>query len=280
MLSASQVFRPKECLPSQEAIAAICRKAGYGGKTILLCDSSNSVIAFVKYGPTVDLSEARTQDWVSNTVNDDPRLNLRVPWVYMAFEIRLSGMSIWHIVMEYIDAPDCDANDFELAANAVQSLIGLKAQDAVPGPVGGGFIKHPFFPDDWCSNYAYDTVANLSKHINFILKIMGERRRVDLTAESKDGLYLCPSDITCGNLKKIKDGPVVVLDFGATCFLPPIFFYLAMHMSIDGFTRKISRRVEHPSPKSVDTMSMMLTVAGFLVQAGPKGVRVPLGFFD
>ena len=69
--------------------------------------------------------------------------------------------------MEYIDSPDCDANDSGLAANAIQTLIGLKAQDAAPGPVGGGLIKHPFFPN-WCSNYAYDIVENLSKHINFV----------------------------------------------------------------------------------------------------------------
>ena len=61
---------------------------------------------------------------------------------------------------------------------------------------------------------------------------MGDRRRVDLTADSKDGLFLCPSDLNRGNFKKIKDGPVVALDFGAVCFLPPVFFYLAMHMSM------------------------------------------------
>ena len=69
--------------------------------------------------------------------------------------------------MEYIDAPDRDVNDSGLAANAVQTLIGPKAEDGVPGPVGGGLIKHPFFPD-WSANYAYDTVETLSKHINFV----------------------------------------------------------------------------------------------------------------
>lgn len=68
--------------------------------------------------------------------------------------------------MEYIDAPDFHADDSALVANAVQILIGLKAQNAVPGPVGGGLIIHPLF-FDWYSNYAYDTVEKLSKHFNF-----------------------------------------------------------------------------------------------------------------
>ena len=141
MSSSSQVFLPKESLPSQEAVAAICRKAGYNGRSILLRDSSNPVIAFVKYGLTVTLSEARTQDWVARAVNDNPDLNFRVPWVYEAFEVPLARVSIGHIIMEYIDAPDCDANDSGLAANAIQTLIGVKAQDAAPGPVGGGLIN-------------------------------------------------------------------------------------------------------------------------------------------
>ena len=115
----------------------------------------------------VTLAQARTQDWVAKAVNDDPRLNVRVPTVYEAFEIPFSGVSIGHIIMEYIDAPHCDENDTELAANAVQTLIGLKAQDAVPGPVGGGLIRHPLFID-WCSNYAYDTVEKLNKHMNYV----------------------------------------------------------------------------------------------------------------
>ena len=167
MSSSSQVFLQKESVPSQEAIAAICRKAGYGLRSTLLRDSSHSAIAFVKYGPMVTLPEARTQDWVAKAVNDDSRLNLRVLWVYEAFEIPFAGASIGHIIMECIDAPDCDVNDSGLAANAVQTLIGLKAEDAVPGPVGGGLIKHSFFPD-WSANYAYDTAEKLSKHINFV----------------------------------------------------------------------------------------------------------------
>ena len=76
MSPSSQVFLQKESVPSQEAIAAICRKASYGLGMRRISEEGYSVIAFVKYGPTVTLSEARTQDWVANAVNDDPRLNL------------------------------------------------------------------------------------------------------------------------------------------------------------------------------------------------------------
>ena len=65
----------------------------------------------------------------------------------------------------------------------------------------------------------------------------------------------------------------MVLDFGATCLLPPVFFYLAMKLSFNGFTQKIAQEIEYPYPKSVDTMSGMLAASGFLAQVGPKGVR-------
>jgi hypothetical protein len=51
---------------------------------------------------------------------------------------------------------------------------------------------------------------------------------VDLVADAQTGLYLCPCDITPRNFKKFEDGTVVALDFGATCFLPPIFFAVAV----------------------------------------------------
>jgi len=57
---------------------------------------------------------------------------------------------------------------------------------------------------------------------------MGDTRRVDLVSGARDGLRLCPCDITPGNFKKCTDGTVVALDFCATCFLPPSFFAVAM----------------------------------------------------
>ena len=94
-----------------------------------------------------------------------------------------------------------------------------------------------------------------------------------MIADSKAGLFFYPSDLNPGNFKKIKDGPVVALDFGAVCFLPPIFFYLAIHKSIDGFTWKIGQKIEYPYPKSDDAMSAMLTVSGYLAQIGLKGIK-------
>ena len=72
---------------------------------------------------------------------------------------------IGHIVMEYVDAPDCDTNDVQLVARAVQKLISIRGPTAAPGPVGGGPIVHSFFVG-WESNVTYNTVEQLEEHIN------------------------------------------------------------------------------------------------------------------
>jgi len=69
------------------------------------------IVAWVKYGPCISMAESRTQDWASryrdSEVNSDGLV--RVPRVYDAFVIRREGrFPIGYIVIEYIDALDCE----------------------------------------------------------------------------------------------------------------------------------------------------------------------------
>jgi hypothetical protein len=59
-------------------------------------------------------------------------------------------------------------------------------------------------------------------------------------ADAQTGLYLCPCDISPQNFKKFEDGTVVALDFGATCFLPPVFFAVAVRKVVIYFARKVA----------------------------------------
>jgi hypothetical protein len=165
MSFSSPDFFPNEALPSNDDIATMCREAGYSRTGIALRDSSQSVVAWIKYGPNVTRAEALTQAWVSKVIHDNPTDGVRVPRVYKAFVLDTPDCPIGHIVMEYIDAPDCGANDIQLVAQVIQKLISLRGPIPAPGPVGGGPIVHSFFVG-WVSDATYNTVQQLEEHIN------------------------------------------------------------------------------------------------------------------
>ena len=74
----------------------------------------------------------------------DSAADVRVPRVYAAFlrNTVTPDCDIGHIIMEYIDAPDCGGEgDDQLVAKAVQKLISVKGPNAAPGPVGGGPVQ-------------------------------------------------------------------------------------------------------------------------------------------
>ena len=148
MSSSAYGFLFNKDLPSEEEIVALCQRAGYehGIGIRLLDQSSKSVIAWIKYGPNVTVLEARTQDCTAKALNDNPASGLRVPRVYHAFTRDTRTWTIGFIVMEYVDAPDCDSGDVLLVAKAVQTLIDLPAPGSTLGHVGGGggSIVHSF----------------------------------------------------------------------------------------------------------------------------------------
>ena len=119
--------------------------------------------AWVKWGWETSMGEARTQDYVWQVLNRNPDPAVRVPCVYLAFQLG----SLGYIVMEYIEGTTCDDSDAQLVAAALQPLIAIRAPTAEPGPAraGGGPIQHLFFLEDG-SNVTYRSVAWLQGHIN------------------------------------------------------------------------------------------------------------------
>src|ERR1700722_4073452 len=133
--------RPAD-LPLPENIVRLCRDAGYDLRGIPVIDESRGVTsAWVKYGESVTMDEALTQDWVGKVVNASPDAAVRIPKVYHAFEYDDCG----YVVMEYIDGPECDVSDAPQVAAAVECLIRVKGPTTAPGPIGGGPITHRFF---------------------------------------------------------------------------------------------------------------------------------------
>lgn len=258
-------------LPDPEGIIQQCRDARSNpansrsnkDRGVPLVDKS----AWVKYGRSIDMGEALTQDFVAKALERIPNAAVRVPLVYLAF--RRGG--IGYIVMEYIDGSICDHSDVNLVAAAVQSLIQIKAPNAEPGPVGGGEIGHRFFVD-WKSSLTYNSVQGLEKHINSILAATGRQERVSFKDEiNEHGLPLCPCDMDKTNFMRDINGDIVALDFGASCFLPPSFFAYAVRQG-DHFAQRLGRRVQYPKSTQLNGM---LAASCALVPFGSNDVAVP-----
>ena len=164
-------------LPSRDQIVAMCKEAGRNHDGIPFPNHpSGPITAWIKYGPSVTVAEALTQDMVAKLLNADPKAAVRIPHVYQAFstddDILFDAESnLGYIVMEYIDAPDCEEGDFQLVAEAVQSLIAVRGPSSVPGPVGGGFVIHPFFAYER-SPIRYATVKELERHVNGVSEVL------------------------------------------------------------------------------------------------------------
>jgi len=106
---------------------AHCLNLGLVRGTTIVDPSTTSVIAWIKYGPNVTIDEARTQDWTAKALRNAGASDVQAPRVFHAFTADYYGCSIGYIAMEYIEGIDCDSNDVELVAKAVQELIGLRA---------------------------------------------------------------------------------------------------------------------------------------------------------
>lgn len=167
MSALSYDFLANRDVPSNESIIARCREVGFiVSGTTLLKPSSKEIIAWVKYGPNVTISEALTQDWTAKTLDRTPACGLKVPRVYHAFTRETaSGTKIGYIVMEYIDAPDCDPSQVGEVSKAVRTLINLPAASACLGHIGGRSIVHSFFPD-FIPIVDYKSAQDLNDHIN------------------------------------------------------------------------------------------------------------------
>jgi hypothetical protein len=160
-------FQYNPNLPSDEKIVAYCLGLGFRRRGTPIVDpSTSSIIAWIKYGPNVTIDEARTQHWTSNALCKAGVLEVQVAPVFHAFTAEHKGVPIGYIAMEYIDGMDCDSNDVDVVAKAVQELTRLRAPSL--GHIGGGGAKsiiHPFFPE-WRPNANYRTNQDFYDHIH------------------------------------------------------------------------------------------------------------------
>jgi hypothetical protein len=148
-------------LPTPQDLVLMCELNGEGPLTLTLHSPDGSEAAFVKYGPTLAMGEARTQDYVADHVNSDKHLVVLVPRIYYAFRYEEIG----YITMQYVDGNDCNQNDLDTIALAVNRLRAIPSPTVSPGPVGGGMITHRFFSGHR-SSVQYDSVEDLQEHVN------------------------------------------------------------------------------------------------------------------
>lgn len=170
-MTSSYGFLPNDNLPAQDRIVAMCQEAGHLPGISLFTEPGGPIIAWVKYRPELPIEEALTQDWVAKQLNAIPEANVRAPRVYayfMASHYCSKTHFTWttgYIVMEYIDAPNCIFEDYEMVAQAVQTLISVRGPSSAPGHVGGGRVAHGFFVDG-VSPIRYKTTEDLQSHVN------------------------------------------------------------------------------------------------------------------
>ncbi|KAF5315195.1 hypothetical protein D9619_007279 [Psilocybe cf. subviscida] len=266
-------------LPSEEEIVSHCVKLSLPRGTSIVDSSTNSVIAWIKCGPNVSIDEARTQHWTTNALREAGVADVQAARVFHAFTAEHYGCSIGYIAMEYIDGMDCGSNDVDLAAKAVQALIGLRAPPtATLGHIGGGTksIVHSFFPE-WLPSVDYRTDKDFYDHIHNIFKFLRIEFRGDI---SSHGRFICPSDFNSGNfLKRTMEGgrlAVVLLDFLATCFMPLPFIEVALKKARDSFSQSVAKKITYTHGRSDDAKALLLA-SGPLIQYGTRPIALPPG---
>lgn len=136
--------------------------------------------AYVKFGFPVEwmLAEVRNQTFVYDALQKLPpeaRQGIHVPEVYRTMEIERRLF----IIMEYVPGrtlakiteneqywETCREEVINKICQGMKLLMSLPVpEDAKPGPVGGGIIRHPIFAD-FQAAIEYDSIEMLERHLN------------------------------------------------------------------------------------------------------------------
>ena len=81
----------------------------------------------------------------------------------MAFSVDNPDYRIGYIVMEYIEAPDCDEGDVQLVAGAVQTLISIPVRTLCLDPS----VEDPLYiPESSGRLRSLTTLEELQRHVN------------------------------------------------------------------------------------------------------------------
>ncbi|KAL1664461.1 hypothetical protein GGF50DRAFT_127175 [Schizophyllum commune] len=279
MSSSAYDFIPDPSLPSDEDIIARCEASGFPQGITITDPSTHTAIAWVKCGMNVTLGEAHMQHWTGIALREAGITDVQVAPVFRAFTADYHGCCVGYIAMQYIEGTDCDASDIDPVARAVEALISLRVPPtATLGHFGSGprSIVHSFFPGLLpYANYRSD--QDFYDHVHKILRTL----RIDLHGDlSRCGRVLCPSDFNPGNFRKSTtpegQSVVVVLDFGATCFMPLPFPEVALRKDRDDFRRLLLKKLDYPRGHSED-VEALLSASYQLVQYDEKPIALLQG---
>ncbi len=161
-------FINNSSLPSNDDIIDRCVGLGLPRGTTIVDPSTKSIIAWIKCGPNVTVNEARTQHWTAMTLREAGISQIQAAPVFRAFTADYFGTNIGYIAMQYFEGKDCDSNDVDLIAKAVEALISLRAPPtATLGHIDGGTssIVNSFFPE-WLPNANYRSDQDFFDHIH------------------------------------------------------------------------------------------------------------------
>ncbi|KAF8310054.1 uncharacterized protein EI90DRAFT_3139997 [Cantharellus anzutake] len=187
MSSSQYKFLYNPILPSEEEIVAHCVELSLPHGTPIADPSANLVIAWIKCGPNVAIDEACMQHWTANALHVAGVSDIQAAHVFHAFTADYYRCSIGYIAMEYISGIDCDSNDANLAAKAVQALIGLRAPPTTTlRHIGSSTrsIVHSFFPK-WLPNVDYRTDQDFYAHIHNIFEFLRIKFCGDISSHSE-----------------------------------------------------------------------------------------------
>ncbi|KAG8168742.1 hypothetical protein KVR01_001491 [Diaporthe batatas] len=208
-----------------------------------------------------------------------------VPEIFRNFEHR----GFYFLVMEFVpgktlrqilkDDKDLGAGQvdhsmlFKHIAEGIRLLICVKAPPgSKPGPVGGGFIRHPFFRDLEAPT-PYRDIEMMETHLNKILKHRTRRSpKPTPTISLGTELQFYYSDLCVANFifTTVADHTVLyIIDFGEAGFLPPIFMDFVIQ---DSSTRPWSTTVadgivKYFQPRDEKNLQVMGTACYFVLSS-------------
>ncbi|KAH6718703.1 hypothetical protein BKA61DRAFT_261570 [Leptodontidium sp. MPI-SDFR-AT-0119] len=201
--------------------------------------SPESPVAFIKYGPE-ELGmreEWRNQEFAFEALeklHPQERKGVHIPKIYRV--IQREGMI--YIVMEYVVGATLaelaksslegeQQERYEQIAKAIRLFLAFEVTDqASPGPVGGGIIKHPLF-EDAVASLRYNSAKDLQEHLTTVANSPNDNNlRVDFTGES---FCFCFADLFEGNFIFTATSSLYIVDFHHASFLPTSFMTYALN---------------------------------------------------
>ncbi|KAG8918130.1 hypothetical protein FRC01_002040 [Tulasnella sp. 417] len=195
--------RPSPVLPSNDDIAQFCLQHDPHPTSVSIsCPLPQGGTVWIKFGAFVSLTEAQTQRYVFDRI--DPQWSLRVAQVFHEFE----KDGVVYIIMEEIQGETVgELGNLEVAveriACALDEFIRIPPPEGEElGPLGGGLMEHPMFPDIQAAT-RYESKSALGDHITRILKLTRDRH-LDVNFE-EDERILWPADFDEANFKFVGD---------------------------------------------------------------------------